>query len=142
MVQSVLDTANSHPDMKLQPDKSNAPMIRACNAQWIQVDALRHSRSLVLLSHRNPSTMEWAPESFSTLSPADFLIDSLDYSELVLFGSGIRLRFVPAAWTAHLAERRVGFECMDTPAACRTYNILASEGRKVAALLLLEGHVG
>jgi uncharacterized protein len=128
--------------MKLQPDKSNAPMIQACCAQWIQVDALRHTRSLVLHSHRHPATQDWAPESFSSLCPADFLIESLEDCELVVFGSGIRMRFVPASWTGHLFERRIGFECMDTAAACRTYNILASEGRKVTALLLVEGHVG
>ena len=58
--------------------------------------------------------------------------------ELVIFGSGQRLRFVAPALLRPLIERRVGVETMDTAAACRTYNVLASEGRAVVAALLLE----
>ncbi len=72
------------------------------------------------------------------MQPAHFQIKPLEDCELVIFGSGNRMRFVPAAWTAHLLQRRIGFESMATSAACRTYNILASEGRKVTALLLIE----
>ena len=56
-----------------------------------------------------------------------------------MFGSGRRNRFPPAAWLKALMARRIGLETMDTQAACRTYNILAQEGRKVAAALLIEG---
>jgi hypothetical protein len=49
-----------------------------------------------------------------------------------------RNRFPPAAWLRALMARRIGLETMDTQAACRTYNILAGEGRNVAAALLLE----
>jgi uncharacterized protein len=55
-----------------------------------------------------------------------------------IFGSGLRLRFPQAAWLQGLIERRIGIETMDTQAACRTYNILAGEGRNVAAALLIE----
>jgi uncharacterized protein len=54
------------------------------------------------------------------------------------FGSGSRIRFPSAAWLAPLMAKRVGLETMDTAAACRTYNILAQEGRSVAVALLLE----
>jgi len=57
--------------------------------------------------------------------------------ELVIFGSGARLQFVSPALQRCLIERRIGIETMDTAAACRTYNVLASEGRKVLAALLL-----
>jgi hypothetical protein len=62
---------------------------------------------------------------------------SLD-AELIIFGSGVRLRFPRPAWLQPLMARRIGVETMDTPAACRTYNILAGEGRNVVAALLLE----
>jgi uncharacterized protein len=57
---------------------------------------------------------------------------------MVIFGSGKRLRFVRPALLQGLINRGVGVETMDTQAACRTYNILAGEGRHVAAALILE----
>ena len=59
-------------------------------------------------------------------------------AELVILGTGKRLRLPPPLWRVHFAQHRVGLESMDTAAACRTYNILASEGRKVLAALILE----
>jgi uncharacterized protein len=56
--------------------------------------------------------------------------------EVVIFGSGPRLRFPPAAWLRPLIERGIGVETMDTAAACRTYNVLAGEQRSVVAALL------
>jgi uncharacterized protein len=58
--------------------------------------------------------------------------------ELVIFGSGPRLRFVSASLLRGLIDRRIGVETMDTAAACRTYNVLAGEGRAVLAALLLD----
>lgn len=58
--------------------------------------------------------------------------------ELIIFGSGGRLRFPPPAFLATLMKLRIGVETMDTLAACRTYNILAGEGRHVLAALLIE----
>jgi uncharacterized protein len=57
--------------------------------------------------------------------------------ELVIFGSGKRLRFVSPGLYRCLIEARIGVETMDTAAACRTYNVLASEGRSVVAALLV-----
>lgn len=56
--------------------------------------------------------------------------------EIILLGTGSRLRFPHPALTRPLIESRVGLEVMDTGSACRTYNILASEGRKVVAAIL------
>jgi uncharacterized protein len=58
--------------------------------------------------------------------------------ELVIFGSGAVLKFIAPAHYRALIERRIGFETMDTAAACRTFNVLAQEGRKVVGALLLE----
>ena len=58
--------------------------------------------------------------------------------ELVIFGSGERLRFAAPALMASLFERRIGVETMDTAAACRTFNVLAGERRRVVAALLVE----
>jgi uncharacterized protein len=57
--------------------------------------------------------------------------------ELVIFGSGSRIRFPQPVWLKPLMAQRIGTETMDTQAACRTYNILAQEGRHVVVALLL-----
>ena len=75
---------------------------------------------------------------FEDLTPAHFEQLATLGAELVIFGSGSRIRFPHPSWLQHLMARRTGLETMDTPAACRTYNILAGEGRHVLAALLLE----
>jgi uncharacterized protein len=61
-----------------------------------------------------------------------------DRPEVVLLGTGTRQRFPHPRLSASLAAARVGFEVMDTQAACRTYNILVAEGRRALAVLLLD----
>ena len=56
----------------------------------------------------------------------------------MIFGSGRRLRFVNPQWLQSFMTQGIGVETMDTAAACRTYNILASEGRKVITALLID----
>jgi len=80
----------------------------------------------------------WSAASFDALSAADFDALLADNPEVVIFGSGERLRFPRPALLRGLIERRIGVESMDTAAACRTYNVLVSEGRTVVAALLLE----
>jgi uncharacterized protein len=57
---------------------------------------------------------------------------------VVILGTGERQRFVHPRLSAPLTARRIGVECMDTNAACRTYNILMGEGRKVLLALIIE----
>ena len=56
--------------------------------------------------------------------------------ELLLFGQGARMAPVPPALRQGLREAGIGLEPMDTGAACRTYNVLAAEGRRIAAALI------
>ena len=81
---------------------------------------------------------EWQCESFEDLTARHFEQLAELRTELVIFGSGERLRFPSAALTRSLIECQIGLESMDTQAACRTYNILAGEGRHVAVALLFE----
>jgi len=80
----------------------------------------------------------WRPRQFDDLTADDF--DELlpRQPEVVIFGSGVRLRFPQPPLVRGLFERRIGFETMDTAAACRTYNVLVGEGRNVVAALLLD----
>jgi uncharacterized protein len=80
----------------------------------------------------------WEAASFDALEPAHFQrIAALDPA-VVILGTGARQRFVHPRLTVALTARHIGVECMDSGAACRTYNILMGEGRKVVLALLLD----
>lgn len=80
----------------------------------------------------------WAPSSIDTLTEADVLQLVEAGCPLVLLGTGKRQQFPPMALLRPLIDRRIGVEIMDSGAACRTYNILVTEGRQVAAAIILE----
>ena len=121
--------------MKLQPDQSDAPTITGYGPGWVGVGPEKITHNVVIGSHGE--RFEWAG-SFEDLGPEHFAQLAELKVEVVIFGSGPRIRFPRPAWIAPLAQRRIGIETMDTPAACRTYNILAQEGREVAVALLLD----
>ena len=122
--------------MKFQPARSNAQTISGYGPGWIGIDAEKITQSIIIGSQG--IRQAWPCAHFDDLTPEHFAqLAALD-TELIVFGSGLRNRFPPPAWLAPLMARRIGLETMDTPAACRTYNILASEGRNVVAALILE----
>ncbi len=124
--------------MKLQPDKSNSLIINAYGEGWIEVSGQKFCHSLVVSSLLGATPIPWAVGHFEALKSVDFDTLLTSGAELVIFGSGQQLRFPQPAWLKPLIDRGIGLETMSTAAACRTYNILASEGRKVVAALLLE----
>jgi uncharacterized protein len=81
----------------------------------------------------------WSAQGFELLSAEHFAELAAHEPELIIFGSGSRFRFPPAACLRPLIDKRIGIETMDTAAACRTYNVLLGEGRAVLAALLFEG---
>jgi len=121
--------------MKLQPDRSDAQTISGYGPGWVGVGAEKITHSVVIGSRGE--RLPW-PARFEDLGPADFQVLADLKVEVVIFGSGARIRFPRPAWLAPLAQARIGIETMDSAAACRTYNILAQEGREVAVALLLE----
>jgi len=101
---------------------------------WIEVNGERHPGAL-LVRPEGP-VLPWAPAAFAAIAREDVeAIGALD-PEVVLLGTGAAQRFPHPALIAALTARRVGVEAMDTGAACRTYNILMAEGRRVLAALL------
>ena len=80
----------------------------------------------------------WGLQRFDELSEQHFDKILALKPELVIFGSGARIRFAKPALYQSLIQARIGVETMDLAAACRTYNVLTSEGRKVLAALLIE----
>lgn len=121
--------------MKLQPDKFDVPTITGYGPDWIGLDGEKILRSVVVGSRGERFEFDcsaWAELSDSHLTPL-----VAHKPELVVLGSGPKLRFPHPARAAYLAGQGIGLETMDTAAACRTFNILAGEGRHVLAILLI-----
>jgi uncharacterized protein len=124
--------------MKLQPDTAEGVnLINRQEPERVWVAGRVHASS-VLVPWAGEVTA-WPAAALADLTHAHFEQILALRPELVILGSGPVLRFVPAQLLRPLIERRIGVETMDTPAACRTYNVLASEGRAVVAALLLSG---
>lgn len=129
--------------MKLQPDRLDVQSILGYGPGWVglgsQGVAEKIERSIVIGSRGEK--FDWNCTRFDQLTEAHFAMLAETQPELVIFGSGTRLRFAPPAFMRVLMQKRIGVETMDTLAACRTYNILAGEGRQVLAALLIEDGV-
>ena len=130
-----LTTVPSAP-MKLQPDKSDVQSLTAHGPGWVAINNEKVEGSVVVGSRGE--RFAWDCTRFDQLGPEHFAQLASLGAELIIFGSGTRIRFPQAAWLQPLMAKRTGVETMDTPAACRTYNILAGEGRHVIAALLVE----
>ena len=122
--------------MKLQPDQFDVQSINGHGPGWVSVDGERITESVIVAS--SGARLAWHAANFDALDAPHFARLAQVDAEIVIFGSGSRIRFPRPAWLAPLIAKRIGVETMDTAAACRTYNILAQEGRKVAAALLIE----
>ncbi len=81
---------------------------------------------------------DWQPSTAADLTPEDLAPLLSEKLEVILLGTGARLIWPDQALRAHVAQAGVGFEVMDTGAACRTYNILMADQRPVAAALILD----
>jgi uncharacterized protein len=102
-------------------------------ADFVLVNNVRHESSLIVMPE---ALVPWEAASFSELKEEDFAGLAAMQPEVVLLGTGAKLRFPHPRLTRMLSEARIGVEVMDLQAACRTYNILMAEERKVAAALL------
>jgi uncharacterized protein len=113
-------------------------LIRTYTVGQIIVNQDSYTRSLVVLPGQ--VIADWPPQAFEELALAHLAALVTLSPELIILGTGRRQRFPRAELLAPLIEAGLGWEVMDTGAACRTYNILMSEGRNVAAaLLMIEG---
>ncbi|HEX6362481.1 MAG TPA: Mth938-like domain-containing protein [Albitalea sp.] len=123
--------------MKFQPDRlEGVNVISRHEPGSVWVNATEWTASVLVPARGDAVAWDVARHGELTASHFERLL-ALD-PELVIFGSGARLRFVAPALQRALIERGIGVETMDTVAACRTFNVLASEGRVGAAALLIE----
>lgn len=123
--------------MKFNLDQpSTAHVVRAYGPGVLRIGERSYDASLVVTA--TTLIERWRPRSMEDLSREDLDPVLALQPEVLLLGSGMRQKFPDRALLAALYQSRVGFEIMDTGAACRTYNVLVAEGRNVVAALIVE----
>ncbi|AVR97951.1 Mth938-like domain-containing protein [Pseudoduganella armeniaca] len=102
----------------------------------VEINAQPFDYSLMMLPETPPRP--WPVAAFEQLTVEHFEQLLAEQPDVVILGTGERQRFVHPRLSAPLTSRHIGVDCMDTNAACRTYNILMGEGRKVLLALIVE----
>ena len=122
--------------MKFHLQAPTVNVVTATGPGWVRVGQAEHRANVVLLPD---AVIEgWAPNGFDALGEADFAALLAHEPEMVLLGTGDRQRFPHPRLLQSLSAAHVGVEVMDTRAACRTFNILVAEDRRVAAALVVD----
>ncbi|MCC6530986.1 MAG: Mth938-like domain-containing protein [Burkholderiales bacterium] len=116
-----------------RPDAAN--QITACGQQFVAVNGVRYQRSLLVMP--DAIVPDWPVAQLAALTAAHIEALLASRPEVVLLGTGAQLTFPPAAVLRPLIDAGIGYEIMDTGAACRTYAILMGEGRRVLAALIV-----
>ena len=119
--------------MKFAREMTSGVMIRKVEDGEILIGSERYSGSLALTSEKVID--DWSGAAFAELTEGDLDVLLATEPELILLGTGSKSLFAPRELTFALARRGVGLEVMSTPAAARTFNVLAGEGRRIAAVL-------
>ena len=137
----ILANPNSSPVKLLLDTTRGFNAITSHGQGFIAVNGGKICNAVIVLPDKliNPWLVAVTSASPVSLRRADFAELIALKPELVVFGSGQIFRFPAPTVMSAFAEARIGFEVMDTPAACRTYTVLMSEGRRVAAALLIDG---
>lgn len=124
--------------MKLEPDSGDARyVIRGYSEHSILVNDVELHRSVIVLP--DALITDWPPQSVAELTMEHIEALAQMNVGLVILGTGRRTRFPSAAVMSPLARESIGYEVMDTHAACRCYAVLVAEHRPVAAALLPPG---
>jgi uncharacterized protein len=123
--------------MKMRADRMEGQnAIARHGPEGVFINGVEHTESLIVPWHG--AIAAWNAAAFESLTVEHFARIAALAPELVLFGSGLRLRFPAPALLRPLIDAGIGVETMDTAAACRTYNVLLAEGRSVVAALLFK----
>jgi len=121
--------------MKFHLSTGEGNVFTGHGAGFVRLGVVEYRDNLLVTPER--IVTGWAPGGFDQLTEADFVSLAELAPEVALLGTGGTMRFPHPRLTRPLIEAGIGLEVMDTPAACRTFNILAAEGRKVAVAVLL-----
>ena len=121
--------------MKFHLATAKGNVVTGLGPGWVRVGATEYRENLILTPEAIVPGV--APSGFEGLADREFEALLAHKPEMVLLGTGASLRFPHPSLTRALTDAGIGLEVMDTPAACRTFNILAAEGRSVVAVLLI-----
>ncbi|VXC73204.1 Mth938-like domain-containing protein [Massilia sp. 9I] len=122
--------------MKLHSDNTQQyQTVTGYDASGVEINAERFNYSLTVMPEVPPRA--WPVARFEDLTAAHFEEIAADKPDVVVLGTGERQRFVHPKLVASLSALHVGVDCMDSQAACRTYNVLMGEGRKVTLALII-----
>lgn len=121
--------------MKFVRETHSAITIRQVDEGVIHIGDEEIRENVVLF--RDTIERGWMPDDVSKLDESDFATLIEKNPEIVVLGTGWTPKLPPRELVFALARRGIGFETMDTPAACRTFNVLISEDRDVAAVLII-----
>ena len=120
--------------MELTLDRGNGIHLRNYQPGKIETEQAAYSTSIIITGQHVQS---WRPTTWSELTEDDILHLIQFKPKIVLVGTGAHLKFTSPALFRGLIEKNIGYEIMDTAAACRTYNVLMTENRAVVAGLLV-----
>jgi len=121
--------------MKFHLQTPAANLIAALGADWVRIGETEYRQNIVVTP--DAAVTGWAPAGFAALTEADFAALLQHDPELVLLGTGSVQRFPHPRLLLALTKARIGVDVMDTRAACRTFNVLVAEDRRVVAALVL-----
>lgn len=121
--------------MQLNLDENSGIAIRSYSPGELRVNDRVINGPVILTL--GAGIAEWAPPGIDALRIVDFDAVLATQPEVIVFGSGATHTFPPTALITEIMRAGIGFEAMATGAACRTFNVLAAEGRRVAAALIV-----
>ena len=121
--------------LKFSREMTGSLIIQRVTETAITINGETYSRSVALTA--DEVLTDWEPKAVSDLEEGDFETLLAQAPEIVLLGTGATNVFPPRELLFAFARRGIGLETMDTAAAARTFNVLASEGRQVVAVLYL-----
>ena len=127
-----MTSETTHP-MKLHLTTGEGNLFTGYGNDYVEINKTRHQGGLIVTSGE---VRPWPLDSFEHLNDTHFALLAALSPELVLLGTGCRIRFPHPKLYRELTERQIGVEAMDIGALCRTFNILVSEGRQVVAAVV------
>ena len=125
--------------MKLQSDPhSGANTITGYGDGYVEINKTPYMHAVLISS--DGAISEWPIKAFQAIEPSHFEQMVTLKPELILIGTGVKQRFPKPELLKALISAKIGFEIMNSQAACRTYNILVGEGRRVLLALIVEAN--
>jgi uncharacterized protein len=120
--------------VKFHLSTASGNVVTGLGPGWVRIGTREYRASIVVTAD---TVADWAPAGIDALTEEDFAPLLAHRPDVVLVGTGAAIRYPHPRLTRALADAGIGVEVMDTAAACRTYNILVAEGRRVVAALVV-----